>query len=122
MKGVFDTNIIVDFLAGESRAATALNGYTDKIVSRITWMEVLVGAKDAADEAQIRALLSRFRVAEVSAAVSDAAVRIRRATPKIKLPDAIIYATAKDEGCKLITRDTAAFSPTAADVIVPYTV
>jgi predicted nucleic acid-binding protein len=122
MKGVFDTNVVVDYLAGEPRAASTLSSYTDRIVSRISWMELLVGATDAASETRVRTVLSRFRIAEVTVPVSEAAVRIRRMTPKVKLPDAIIYATAKEEGCGLITRDTAAFSSTAPDVIVPYTI
>ena len=122
MKGVFDTNILVDFLGGEPRSATTLGDYEQKVISRITWMEVLIGAQNEADEARIRSFLSGFRIAELSVPVAESAVQIRRTTPKLKLPDAIIYATAKDERCNLLTRDIAAFSTSASDVTVPYTI
>lgn len=122
MKGVFDTNILVDYLGGEARSATTLADYEEKVISRITWMEVLIGAKNASDETRVRSFLSLFRISEVSVPVAESAVQIRRDTPKLKLPDAIIYATAKDERCNLLTRDIAAFSSSAPDVTVPYTI
>jgi predicted nucleic acid-binding protein len=101
MKGVFDTNILVDYLGGEARSATTLADYEEKVISRITWIEVLIGAKNASDETRVRSFLSVFR-SEVSVPVAESAVQIRRGTPKLKLPDAIIYATAKDERCNLL--------------------
>src|SRR6266446_404341 len=122
MKGVFDTNILVDYLGGEGRSETTLRNYEEKIISRITWMEVLIGASNPTDESRVRSFLSGFRIVEVSVPVSESAVQIRRATPKLKLPDAIIYATARNQRCKLVTRDITAFSSRASDVIVPYTI
>lgn len=121
MKAVFDTNILIDYLGGYGPAQQTLQSYGDKIISRITWMEVLVGARDAADEAAIRAFLTTFRVAELSPPISEAAVLLRRtATPRLKLPDAIIYATARDEQCPLVTRNTRDFPSTLADITAPY--
>ena len=123
MKGVFDTNILVDFLNGESRAAALIGAYTDKVISRITWMEVLVGALTPSDQATVRSFLGTFRLAELSPTISETAVNLKRShTPKLKLPDAIIYATAKEEACSLVTRNTKDFPATAADVTVPYTI
>ena len=123
MKAVFDTNILIDFLNGHAAASSTLATYTDKIISRITWMEVLVGAKDSSDEAIIRSFLGTFRVAELSASVAEKAVQLRRNdAPKLKLPDAIIYATAREEACNLVTRNTKDFSSSATDVAAPYVV
>ncbi len=124
MKAVVDTNILIDFLAGRTGASSTIHAYTDKIISRITWMEVLIGAKDSADEATIRSFLATFRVAELDAALAEGAVQLRRShVPKLKLPDAIIYATAKQEACCLVTRNTKDFSASAADIAPPnYTV
>jgi predicted nucleic acid-binding protein len=121
MKGVFDTNILIDYLNGHAPAATELVRHTDPIISRITWMEVMVGV-NATDDATVRSFLNRFRVAELSTAICEEAVRIRKARGKIKLPDAIIYATAKVETCNLITRNTNDFDPVAVDVIAPYVI
>ena len=121
MKGVFDTNILIDYLNGHPPAAAEFARHQDKIISRVTWMEVMVGVK-AADEPAVRTFLSTFRVAELTPAISEQAVQIRRTKTKIKLPDAIIYATAKSESCNLITRNTRDFDPTASDVVAPYTI
>jgi predicted nucleic acid-binding protein len=122
MKGVFDTNILVDLLNGEAQAGVTLDRYSEKVISRISWMEVLVGVKNPSSETRLRSLLTEFRIAEVTAPVSETAVQIRRTTPKLKLPDAIIYATAREESCNLITRNTKDFPTSAADVTVPYTI
>lgn len=49
------------------------------------------------------------------------AIQLRK-NLKIKLPDAIIYATAKFKNTKLITRNTKDFSPKLKDVKIPYRV
>jgi predicted nucleic acid-binding protein len=58
-------------------------------------MEVLAGADDAEEEAIIREFLSRFKVQPLEKAVAERAIKIRR-QQKLKLPDAIIWATAKE--------------------------
>lgn len=121
MKGVFDTNILIDYLQGSVAARKLLAGFTDKAVSRITSIELLVGCKDAADEQTVKVLLAGFRVVELDAAVGEAAARIRRGPGKMKLPDAIILASAQCEGCDLITRNTKDFPLGMAGVLVPYT-
>ncbi len=121
MKGVFDTNILIDYLNGHAPAAAEIAKHNDRIISRVTWMEVLVGVKPH-EESTVRTFLSGFKIAELTPAVSEEAVRIRRTKTKIKLPDAIIYATARSEGCSLLTRNTKDFDPAAPDVVAPYTI
>ena len=120
MKGVFDTNILIDYLNGHAKAAAEICKHTEKIISRVTWMEVMVGVKPA-DEASVRTFLGSFTIAELTPAISEEAVRIRKTKSKIKLPDAIIYATAKMESCNLLTRNTNDFDVAAPDVVAPYT-
>ena len=121
MKGVFDTNILIDYLNGHAPAAAEISRHNDKIISRITWMEVLVGVEPH-EEPTVRTFLSTFKIAELTPAISEEAVRIRKTKSKIKLPDAIIYATAKFEACNLLTRNTRDFDPAAPDVVAPYTI
>ena len=121
MKGVFDTNILIDYLNGHSPAATELGRHTDKVISRITWMEVLIGLKSNSDEPPVRTFLGTFRTVDLSSPIIEEAIRLRR-TMKIKLPDAIIYATARIETCNLLTRNTKDFGPTCADIVSPYVI
>ena len=55
MKAVFDTNLVIDALNGVAAADTEYKRYTEVLISRITWMEVLVGAQE--DDAQLRDFL-----------------------------------------------------------------
>jgi predicted nucleic acid-binding protein len=121
MKAVFDTNILIDHLCGLAQAAAAWAAYADKIISRITFMEVLAGADTPQEEQAARSLLASFRIVELDARLSESVVTLRKNHPKkIKLPDAIIYATARSESCPLVTRNTKDFGTAAGDVIEPY--
>jgi len=124
MKAVFDTNILIDYLNGHQVAARTLAGYSEKIISRITWIEVLVGAANPAEDSVARQFLAAFRVVETRTEIAEHAICLRRdngAGRRLKLPDAIIYATAKTEFCNLLTRNTNDFDATARDVVAPYT-
>src|SRR6187551_578448 len=94
MKAVFDTNILVDYLNGVAAARREVEQYEEIGISIITWMEVLAGADNAEEEAIIREFLLGFKVQALEKAVAERAVNIRR-QHKMKLPDAIIWATAK---------------------------
>ncbi|MBI4024170.1 MAG: type II toxin-antitoxin system VapC family toxin [Verrucomicrobia bacterium] len=124
MKAVFDTNILIDYLNGHPIAVKTLAGYDDKIISRITWIEVLVGTANSAEETVARQFLARFRIVETRDDIAEHAIFLRRtagAGRKLKLPDAVIYASAKAENCSLVTRNTKDFDPTQLqDVVVPY--
>lgn len=121
MKAVFDTNILIDSLVGETRADEEYARYEQVYISQITWMEVLVGAKG--DDAALRNYLEgHFQVIPVDMEVAETAVQIRRTYHKLRLPDAIILATARAKGMILVTRNTKDFNPAWDDVRVPYSV
>jgi predicted nucleic acid-binding protein len=116
VKAVFDTNILIDFLNSNAAARRELSRYQERAVSLVTWMEVLVGAED---EDESRAFLARFEVIGLSEAVAELAVKLRRAH-RMKLPDAVIWATAKAEGALLVTRNTKDFPLDDPGVRIPY--
>lgn len=118
VKALFDTNILIDYLNGLSGAKKELERYEYRAISMITWMEVLVGASSDEEEA-IRAWLSSFDVVAVDAAVANRAVEIRR-TKRVRLPDAIIWATAHVHSLLLVSRNTKDFPADAPGVRVPY--
>ncbi len=121
MTGFFDTNILIDFLNGIPEAQIALAPYSRRIISRITWMEVMVGVKDSPGEDVARELLAQFEIHELTPDAAEAAVTLRRHhIPKLRLPDAIILASARLTGCRLSTRNTRDFPTDAADVHIPY--
>ncbi len=118
MKAVIDTNILIDYLNGSARAKRELDSFEELYISLITWMEILVGAKDE-EESEIREFLRRFRIHPVDSGVAERAVEIRR-REKIRLPDAIIWATAQHLGLILVTRNTRDFPTRNPGIRVPY--
>ena len=77
VKALFDTNILVDYLNAVPEARTELQRYTEKAVSIITWMEVMVGANRDL-EAATRSFLSSFDVVAVNEQIAERAVSLRR--------------------------------------------
>ena len=119
MRVVLDSNILIDYLRGHEQAATEMARYTDARISIVTWMEVLVGARDDDEEIRIREYLSSFTLVDLTSSVALAAVEIRR-VHGIKLPDAIVWASARDLGCLLVTRNAHDFPVDEPDVRIPY--
>ena len=79
------------------------------LVSLITYMEV-VGYKfsDEKEEAFTTALFTLLEPMPITQAIADRVISYRKIR-KIKLPDAIILATAREHNCKLITRNVSDF-------------
>ena len=118
VKAVFDTNILIDYLQSVPEAKEELGRFTDRAISIVTWAEVLIGA--APDrEAATRAYLGRFEIVALSLEVAERAVTIRR-QHRIKLPDAVIWATARAQGALLVTRNSRDFPAEDPGIRVPY--
>jgi predicted nucleic acid-binding protein len=116
---LFDTNILIDYLRGILPAATELRRYERKAVSIITVMEVLVGTIPEEDAAIRAWLKNSFQVIPLDDVVADRAIAIRRSR-KIKLPDAIVWASAQVNSMLLVSRNTDDFPEDEPDVRVPY--
>lgn len=119
MKAVFDTNILVDYLNADKRAKTELDLYDRKLISLITHIEILVGARDKDDEAQLRNFLLNFELCPVSPEIADFCVKLRQ-KHKLRVPDALIWATALHHECQLVTRNTRDFSMSHPSLRIPY--
>lgn len=118
MKALFDTNILIDFLKGIEQAKTELSLYDDKAISIITWMEVQVGIQPH-EQAGIDNFLKQFAVLPIDSEVARQAV-LQRKGRSIKLPDAVIWASAKVHNRLLVTRNTKDFPPSEPGVRMPY--
>jgi predicted nucleic acid-binding protein len=118
VSAVFDTNILIDYLNGIEQAKTELELYADKAISLITWMELMVGATPET-EAILRGFLNGFINLPIDVQVSNLAVNLRK-QHKIKLPDAIVWATAQSNKCILVTRNSKDFSPAQPGIRIPY--
>ncbi|MBJ7444152.1 MAG: PIN domain-containing protein [Sphingobium sp.] len=119
----FDSNIIIDALAGFPPARTEIDRATDfgarAWISRAVWIEVMSkGAGDGLWRAET--LLSGFGVDEVDAEIGSRAAALRRERPLLKAMDAIILATAQTRGRVLVTRNTKDFPAQMPGIRVPY--
>ncbi|WP_158944448.1 type II toxin-antitoxin system VapC family toxin [Granulicella sp. S190] len=118
MNELFDTNILIDHLNGVSKATREIQRQNPSI-STITWIEVMTGAKTQSEEVILRAFLVNFQVLAITSAVAEQAALNRR-QKRIKMPDAIILATAEIAGRILVTRNVKDFPAGTRGVRVPY--
>ena len=115
---LFDTNILIDYLNGVPQAREEINRYTSPAISIITWMEVMVGAgADLVDPT--RRFLEGFELLALDDRIANAAVALRR-VHRIKLPDAVIWASAQTSGRILVTRNTKDFPVSDPGIREPY--
>ena len=121
MRAVFDTNILIDYLNGVDAARIELERNAQREISIITWMEVMAGARDDSEEDVIEMFLRDFRVIDLTRRVAREAVAIRR-THRMRLPDAIVWASARIESAVLVTRNTKDFPRNDPSLRVPYSV
>ncbi|MBK1665016.1 VapC toxin family PIN domain ribonuclease [Rhodospirillum rubrum] len=115
---LFDTNILIDHLNALPEAREEIERFESRAISIITWMEVMVGARADLIE-PTRLFLDGFKVIALDDEIAKRAVDLRRAH-RIKLPDAVIWATAQTTGRLLVTRNTKDFPPDDPGVREPY--
>lgn len=120
MKRLFDSNILIDYLKGIAEAQTEIDGAPDRNISIITWMEVQSGVRNAAEGEVIDMFLRDFRLHGLNRVVAREAIELRK-QHRMRLLDAIIWATARTESALLVTRNTRDFPADDPGVRVPYT-
>lgn len=118
VKVLFDTNILIDYLLGIKFARLELQRYSSAAISLITWIEVIVG-ETKETENQVRAFLNSFERLPLTHEISENVISLRK-KHKIRLPDAIIWATAQTHNLLLVTRNTKDFPADSPSIRVPY--
>jgi toxin FitB len=101
-----DTDLFIDHLRGSAELRPGKHRLYYSVVTRA---ELFAGTSATAHASQ---LLSPFRELPVNREVAERAGRIRRETG-IRLPDALIAATALENGLALATRNRKDFGPVA---------
>lgn len=84
-------------------------------------MELLCGAKDSREKQAVETLLSGMQRVDFDEKVARRAVELRQSL-RLKLPDAVVLASAEEEGCILVTRNTRDFPADDPRVRFPYSV
>jgi predicted nucleic acid-binding protein len=96
---LLDSDVLVDHLRGHRRLVV---GNDELHVSAVTRAELFAGR--ATEERRIRRLLAPMTGLPVDAAVAERGGRLRRST-QLRLPDALIAATALEHRLTLVTRN-----------------
>ncbi len=118
MRLLLDTNVLIDVLKGETTARDWLEEQQQPAVSVITWIEVLVGCRTAESQT-VEAWLDSFERLPLDRDVARESVQARQ-RHGLKVPDAIILATARCHGLTLATRNSQDFPFSLGDVLHPY--
>ena len=99
---LLDTNVVLYFLGGRLTNPLPLGQY---LVSVITEIELLSYPSLSSDEEiQIRDFLSKITVVEIDGSIKELAIALRKQY-RLRLPDAIIAATAQSLNATLFTND-----------------
>lgn len=105
---LLDTNVVIGLLKEHAAALEMLQSIGDDTplsYSTITRMELLGYPGLTAEEAAaIESSLATMTYMGLTPAVEDRAIALRQ-SHRIKLPDAIIAATALESSCRLLTLD-----------------
>ena len=114
MRWLLDSNVLIDGLAGLPHAVRVFREARSRpgvqvIYSAITRIEVLGFPNlSAQEEAAIRRLLSEFEEVAVTNAVIERTIEIRKSV-RIKIPDALIAASAETAQAVVVTRNVSDF-------------
>lgn len=114
---VFDSNILIDFLNARPPARSVFAAVTARYVSVVTRSEILAGCRDERSRAAAHTVLAACLMCDVTVSIADRAAVIRQ-DYRLKLPDALVAATAGDLGLPLLTRDAA--MTLLPGVVLPY--
>ena len=115
---LLDTNILIDVLRGEAVALAWLEQQQRPHISVISWIEVLVGCREG-ESGRVEAWLDTFPRLALDDAIALETVRLRQ-RHGLKIPDAIILATARCADLTLATRNSRDFPLALGGVLHPY--
>jgi predicted nucleic acid-binding protein len=104
----FDSVILIDSLNGVEAARAELRKAGRPWISRVSWIEVMSKMRGTTIR-NVEIFLGGFSIDEVDMEVSRRAAALRRERPKLRLPDAVIFASAQVHGRILVTRNVKDF-------------
>lgn len=118
MIALLDSNIIIDFFANNTKAVSEVTQYQNVCVSVISYIEVMTGLTEK-ERSLAQEFFDNVKIIWIDKFVASEAIKLRN-KHKIKLPDAIILATAIVQDLTLITRDEGAGFKNHSHVRYPY--
>ncbi len=118
-RALFDSNIII-YLSKKEIPYSYIDQFDEHNISVITYMEILGHRfRDKSEEKFIQELLELFNMLYIDREIADKVIEIRK-KERIKLPDAIIAATAISNELFLITRNIDDFKKIDVSISNPF--
>ena len=106
---LLDSNILIYLSRGQIGIIEIIQNYNKLFISVITKMEVLgFPFKSDNERKQTEKIVSLFEVIHTNNEIAEAVIQFRK-KKKIKIPDAIILATAKSIKASILTANSADF-------------
>ena len=121
MRAIIDSDVLIDYLQGVDQAKRELDRYSRHEISIISWIEVMAGADTSEEEKACLDFLSTFTIHQLSVEIATEAVQVRKIF-RVRLPDAVVWATARINSCLLVTRNSKDFPAKEPGVRIPYSV
>lgn len=116
--GFLDTNILVAYFGGDMAVKAALERFAGLKLPAAAYVEFMTGLETGREEAMFDDVIHKlFDVVQTDIEICREAASLRR-HKRLKLPDALIYATARVAGGILVTRDRD-FRQDWPDIVVP---
>jgi len=119
-EAVFDTDILIDVLCDVRPAQVELMRYSQRVISRVTWMEIMTCGRPH-DSGKVETYLDHFRIIELSEDVARQAAVLRAQRLRLSAINAIILASAQSTGRILVTRNNKDFPAEMPGIRIPYT-
>jgi len=123
---LIDSDILIDHLRKEQSALDYIHQEIDDgsplFISVISRIEILSGARRGEDET-IRSFFDILTSVDVDLAIADGAgeyLRKFRKSHALNIGDAVIAATAKEMGMKLVTRNIKHYPMKDVEIVKPY--
>lgn len=120
---LLDTDVIIDYLRGQTDAVAYLEGLTNPLlISAVTVAELYVGVREGEEREALDSFISAFELVTVDEDIAVKGGLYRRDYGKsynVGLADALIAATAEAKGATLVTLNKKHF-PMLASVTIPY--
>jgi len=114
-KVICDTDVIIDYWNNysqrhrETKEALDIIGLDNVVLSAITKMELIMGAKDKEGLIRINKKINQFKIILIDNAITNSAIQLLqnyRLSHGLALPDAFIAATCKILELELFTHNT----------------
>ena len=123
---MIDTDILVDVARGVDMAASFIDEVKSRYllaISSVTEMELIVGCRNKVELAHLKRFLSDYNRIKLNTRISDNAVELLRQfrlSHGLLIADALIAATAKVKGAKLVTKNYRHFRSIPGLNLTPY--